>query len=235
MKKTLQTLHFLIKRYSMGIVIGFLVILSSLVISYVGFSLTDRSYPRQVVWVTPPFELIAGIFAMLIGLVLFIPDFRMALANGISRKTFFWANIPAALLFALAFSIFNLMIVLIYGHFLPISIISDLIYTHIGWVESLVLQTALYFLLVMLGRFITLIYYRSSKTVKWIVSLTPLMLIILDLQIYKSSVGESHRIIGEFVKISMGTPYRAALSMLAYSAVLCGLIFLLIRRAPLKD
>ena len=127
------------------------------------------------------------------------------------------------------------MIVLIYGHFLPISIISDLIYNHIGWVESLALQTALYFLLVMLSRVITLIYYRSSKPVKWIVSLTPLMLIILDLQIYKSSVGESHRIIGEFVKISMGTPYRAALSMLAYSAVLCGLIFLLIRRAPLKD
>ena len=37
------------------------------------------------------------------------------------------------------------------------------------------------------------------------------------------------------MKMSMGTPYRAALSMLVYSVILYGLIYLLIRRAPLKD
>lgn len=53
--------------------------------------------------------------------------------------------------------------------------------------------------------------------------------------------GSVFRAIGEYLQVSLGletgnpNPYRAAVSMLIYSILLYGLVYLLIRRAPLKD
>ncbi len=234
MNKTLQTLRYLSKGIVRMVAFGFLTTLGSLAISYLIFYLTDQNRPRLVVWVTPPFEPIAGIFAMLIGLVLFIPNFRVALANGISRKTFLLANLPSALLYAVAFSIFNLIVVLIYGRFLPISILSTMIYFHISWAEILIIQSALYILMVVVGWFITLAYYRSSVPVKWAISILPLALLLIIQQDNARGQAITNEI-RNYLSVTMLTPYRATASMLAYAVILCGLVYLLIRRAPLKD
>ncbi len=236
MKKTLQTLRYLFKSSSMGIVFGFLVILITVAISDLVYFLTDYAYNtvHPVVTLMVPFEVTAGIFALLIGLVLFIATFKVALANGISRKTFLLANLPAAWIAAAAFSIFNLVVVKVHGLFWPITTIIGWNYPQIGWAELLIFQFALYFLLITAGWFITLAYYRSSVPVKWAISVAPFVLFGL-LRVAQARSGYPiFAAILEYLLWSLSGP-RAVFSMFAYSATLCGLVYLLIRRAPLKD
>ena len=136
---------------------------------------------------------------------------------------------------AAAFSIFNLVVVLVHGLFWPINFISALFYPHAGSVGVLILQFALYFLLIVAGWFITLAYYRSSVPVKWAISLAPLGLYALLKVANARSGGATFTSIREYLHASMGNPYSATASWLAYSAILCGLVYLLIRRVPLKD
>lgn len=236
MKKTLQTLRYLFKSSSMGIVFGFLVILITVAISDLVYFLTDYAYNtvHPVVTLMAPFEVTAGIFALLIGLVLFIATFKVALANGISRKTFLLANLPAAWIAAAAFSIFNLVVVKVHGLFWPITTIIGWNYPQIGWAELLIFQFALYFLLITAGWFITLAYYRSSVPVKWAISVAPIVLFGL-LRVAQARFGYPIFVaIWEYLLWTLSFP-RAVFSLLAYSAILCGLVYLLIRRAPLKD
>lgn len=236
MKKTLQTLRYLFKSSSMGIVFGFLVILITVAISDLVYFLTDYAYNtvHPVVTLMAPFEVTAGIFALLIGLVLFIATFKVVLANGISRKTFLLANLPAAWIAAAAFSIFNLVVVKVHGLFWPITTIIGWNYPQIGWAELLIFQFALYFLLITAGWFITLAYYRSSVPVKWAISVTPIVLFGL-LRVAQARFGYPIFVaIWEYLLWTLSFP-RAVFSLLAYSAILCGLVYLLIRRAPLKD
>ena len=236
MKKTLQTFRYLFRSYVWMTCIGFLSILGGAAITDLVFQLTNRhNAVQQVVTLSAPFEITAGIFAFLTGLLLFIANFKVALANGISRKTFLLANFPIAVIAAVALSIFNMAALMVHGLFWPIELISSLIYPHTAWGGSLLLQFALFLLLIVVGWTITLTYYRCNVPTKWIVSLAPLMLIILVQQVNAQSGGAVKRAIGDYLHMSMGTPYMAALFMLAYSVILYGLIYLLIRRAPLKD
>ncbi len=236
MNKTLQTLRYLAKSSSAGIFFGFLVILGTVAVTDLVFYLTDQAYNtvHLVVSLTVPFEVTAGIFTLLIGMVLFIPDFKVALANGISRKTFLMANLPAAGIAAAAFSIFNLVVVKVHGLFWPINSIGDLSYPQAGWVAFLLLQFTLYFLLIMAGRFISLAYYRSSPPVRWAISLAPFVLFGLLIEMDIRSDGKIFEAIGAYLLWSLRFP-TALVSMLAYSAILYGLTYVLLRRAPLKD
>jgi hypothetical protein len=236
MKKTLQTLRYLAKSYSSGIFYGFLVILGTVAVTDLVFYLTDQAYNtvHPVVSLTVPFEVTAGIFTLLIGMVLFIPDFKVALANGVSRKTFLLANLPAAGIAAAAFSIFNLVVMKVHGLFWPVNSISDLSYPQSGWVTFLLVQFTLYFLLIMVGRFISLAYYRSSTPARWAISLAPFVSIALLAVADARSDGRIFEAISQYLLWSLRFP-RALLSMLAYSAILYGLVWLLLRRASLKD
>ena len=236
MNKVLQTLRYLAKSSSKGIILGFLVILSTVAISDLVYFLTDYAYNtvHPVVTLEAPFEVTTGSFALLIGLVLFIPTFKVALANGISRKTFLLANLPAAWIAAAAFSIFNLVVVKVHGLFWPIVMIIEWNYPQIGWAGLLILQFALYFLLITAGWFTTLAYYRSSVPVRWAISVAPFVLFGL-LRVAQARSGYPiFAAIWEYLLWSMRMD-RAPFTLLAYSAILCGLVFLLLRRAPLKD
>jgi len=235
MRKTLQTLRYLLKSSTTWIVIGFLVILSTVAVTDLVYDFTSRhNVVQQVVSLTVPSEFTAGVFALLLGLVLFTTNFKVALANGVSRKTFLLANLPAAGITAAAFSIFNLVVVVVHGLFWPVNLISQNIYPTISWAGLLILQFAGYFMLVAAGWFITLAYYRSSTVGKWAISLAPFVLFGLLQVADAGSGGELFAAIREYQYVSMRMD-RAPFTMLAYSAILCGLVYLLIRRAPLKD
>jgi hypothetical protein len=236
MKKILQTLRYLSKSVTGMTVIGFLCILATVAISDLVYFLTDYFYNtvHPVVTLMAPFEVTAGIFALLIGLVLFITTFKVALANGISRKSFLLANIPAAGIPAAAFSIFNLIVVKIHGLFWPINTIIEWNYPQIGWAGLLILQFTLYLLLITAGWFITLAYYRSSVPVKWAISLAPFIFYGL-LQIANARTGGTiFQAIMHYQFESMRMD-RTPFTLLVYAAILCGLVYLLLRRAPLKD
>jgi hypothetical protein len=235
MEKTFQTFRYLTKNFAVVTGIGFLVILSNVAVTELIFFLTNRyNSARQVVPLTASYEVTAGIFALLTGLVLFLVTFKVALANGISRKTFLLANLPAAGLVAAAFSIFNIVIVQVHGLFWPITSISSQIYPDISWAGSLVFQFALYFLLIVAGWFIALAYYRSSKAGRWAISLSPFVLYGLLQVIDARTGGTVFGAIEAYQRVSMQVEI-ASVTMLAYAAILCGLVYLLVRRAPLKD
>jgi hypothetical protein len=236
MKKTLPTFRYLFKAFLGLTLIGFLITLGNVAFVDLVFYLTDRAYgAHQVVPLVGPFEVTDGIFVFIISLILFIPHFKVAMANGVSRKTFLLANLPAAAIVAAALSIFNLIVVLIHRLFWPINFISELIYPQTGWAGLLILQFGLYLLLIMTGWFITLAYYRSSVPVKWAISLSPFVLYGLLKVADAHSGGAISTSIGDYFWRSMWGPDRAAVSWLAYAAILCGLVYLLLRRAPLKD
>jgi hypothetical protein len=236
MEKTLQTLRYLAKSFSGVIVIGFFVILGTVAVTDLIWQLTSSSYNsvQQVVPLTVPFEVAAGIFALLTGLLLFIMNFKVALVNGISRKTFLLANLPAAVIVAAVFSIFDLVVVKVHGLFWPVISIMDLFYPHAGWAGILILQFTLYFLLIMAGRFIALAYYRSNTAMKWVISLSPFILYGLLKVADASSGGRILAALREYRHTSMSMEW-APFTMLAYAVIMFGLVYLLIRRAPLKD
>jgi hypothetical protein len=236
MKKKLQTFRFLTKSFSSGIIFGLLAILSTVALTDIVYYLTARELAvHKVVSLTVPFEVIAGFFALLLSMALFIVNFRMILANGVSRKTFLLANLPAAIIVAAVYAVFNLTVEKVHGLFWPINSISDLVYENINWASFLIFQLSLYFLLIVFGWVITLAYYRSSVPVKWAISISPLVFLIILQQDNAHFSGDITRAIGDYLHATMGTPYSAALSMLIYGVVFCGLAYLLLRRAPIKD
>lgn len=223
------------------VVIGFLTILGNILISDVVFYLTDRYTSNTTIPVTVLYEITAGMFALLTGMVLVLNNFKVALANGISRKTFVLANLPAIAIVAAAFSIFSMVVGLIHGLFWPMNLISLQVYPQAGWIGAVVFQFALYYLGVVVGWLIALAYYRSNTPVKWVISLTPFILFGLLQVANAQSGGIIFAALGEYMRFSMGMqsqqpdPYQAALFMLIYSAILYGLIYVLLRRTPLKD
>lgn len=238
MKKVLPTLRYLLKSYSKVIVIGFLSMLVTIAITDVIFYLTDRwNTDHQIVSLTVPFELTTGIFAVMIGLLLFILNFKMMLANGVSRKSYLIANLPAALAAAAVFSLFNLASAEIHSQFWKINFIANLVYP-INWFGLLVFQFALYLFLIALGWAIALAYYRSSVPVKWIFTMSPFVLLYL---LFADQSRTLYYAIEEPLKILMGlredphNHFQAAGSMLAGFALLSGIVYLLLRRAPLKN
>ena len=240
MEKTLQTLRYLLKSISTGIVIGLIVSLGTVAASDLLFYFTAKYYPLYsktpltTVPLTVPFEFTTGIVALLIGLVLFIPDFKVALANGISRKTFLLANLLSAGTAAAAFSIFNLLVVAIHGIFWPITFSSDLLYPKIGWGFLLIWQFALYLLIILAGRLIALAYYRSSALGRWVLSIAPWALLGVWVVANARSEGALRAVLSEYLQWSLWFT-RGSPMLLVYSAILCGVAYLLIRRAPLKD
>jgi len=235
MNKTLQTIQYLVKSFSGGILFGCLIILSTIAVTDLVYFLTDRyNTVHPVVSLTVPFEATTGIFALFFGLALFIADFKVTLANGISRKTFLLSNLPTAAIAAAAFAVFTLAAVKVHGLFWPIHSISEEIYPQIGWGFLLIFQFTQYFLLITAGRLIALAYYRSSVPVKWALSLAPLVLFLV-LQQDNIRGGAITNEIRNYLSLTLSNPYKASISMLAYAILACGLIYLLIRRAPLKD
>lgn len=235
MKKLRQTLRYLNKSFSIGIIFQFPIILSTVAITDLVYFFTSRyTTVHQVVSLTVPFEFNTGIIALLFGMGLLISTFKVTLANGISRKTFLLANLPAAVIVSAIFSIFNLLVIKIHGLFWPINAISDLIFHNIRWPGFLLFQFALYLMLIMVGWFISLVSYRSGKVGKWALVGGPFaiygILKILD----ASTAGLVFKTIHDYFVWHFDFP-RVVPLLLAYSAINYALVYLLIRRAPLKQ
>jgi len=238
MDKMKQTFRYLLKSVKGITVIGFLCILGTLVFTELIFNITNNYYQaipsRHDVTLTAPLEVTAGISALLTGLIFLIVTFKVVLANGISRKTFLVANILVACFIAAAYSIFNILLVFVDGLFWPVTLSSQFFFPQIGWPGLWIFQFALYFLLITAGWFIALAYYRSSIPLKWMISLSPFVFYGLLKAVDTRLGGAIFRWINEYQHASMRMEI-APVTLLAYSILLCGLVYLLIRRAPLKD
>jgi hypothetical protein len=234
MEKILQTMRYLSTGFILMFAIGFGTLLGNVLFTNLIFHITDRAnIGRAAGPLTVPLEMTASVFALLIGLILFLSNFKVAIANGISRRTFLIANLPVALLAAAALSLLNGIVVLVHGFFWPVVSLTQLFYPQ--GAGLLLLQFGLYFLLIAAGWVISLAYYRASIPMRWAISLSPFVLIALLRMINFETGGE----VSSFIRYTLGltgqpNPYQGAAFLFLYAAMLLGATYLLIRRAPLK-
>jgi hypothetical protein len=236
MDKILQTMRYLSTGFTLMLGIAFGSLIGNALVTNLIFHLTDRSnLGRTVGPLTVPLEFTAVVFALIIGLILFLANFKVVIANGVSRRTFFLANLPVALLAAAVLALMTTVVVLVYSLFWPVMPLSLVIYPLFGWPGLLFLQWALYFMAIAAGWLISVAYYRASVAMRWVITLVPLVLITQLRAIDTQSGGA----VDAFVRTSFGlgnpsNPYQGGMFLLAYGVLLAGVVYLLIRRAPVK-
>lgn len=206
-------------------------------------------------------ELSSVIFLFIAGLNSFKTSFKFSQANNISRKTFFIGMIMGAFPIAIIMSVIDIIINRVYNIFVPCPTNFDMIYGSfrdtvmwgfnsdvIVWKQAndlftllgtTIWQFALYTMVFLIGILISLIYYRSNKLLKVIVSILPFMLIMLSRIIAVLLPISFWTKLGRFIENSFGwysrNPYMAVLSFSILGIIFAGFIYLLIRKAVIKE
>ena len=199
------------------------------------------------------------IFLFIAGLNAFKRSFYFSQANNISRKTFFKGLVMGVFPITFAMSVIDVVINRIYNNFVPSPTNFDMIYSsfrdtdmrygaRMVWTpandiytlfSTAIWQFALYSMIFLLGILITLIYYRSSKLVKVIVSVLPIALIIFSNIIYQLLPVAFWESVGALIAGAFGwesrNPYMAVLSFGILASLFSGVAYLLTRRAVVKD
>ncbi|PKO14995.1 MAG: hypothetical protein CVU39_13050 [Chloroflexi bacterium HGW-Chloroflexi-10] len=182
----------------------------------------------------------AAVFVVIVGIIFFYIQFKVLLANGVSRKTFFWANLPIFAVISAIFALFITLVTILHRFFIPMITVSQKIYTGTNLFDSTIIQFAAYFFCGVLGWLIFLAYYRSNAAMRWVITLAPFGLVGLLFVLDSAVGGKISLAIGEFLSAVMGfagsvpNPYIGVLSLLVLAAGINWVNYLLIRRAPLK-
>jgi hypothetical protein len=245
MNKILPAFKYLLKNSYSIILIGFAnVIFNAAVIDAI-FFITARQngydYLTTKPTLTMTFEYTSAIYTFVICIILFVTYFKTLVANGVSRRSIFMAYIPVILVMSIIFALWNILVMLTHWPFVDVILASQLIYPNNNLGSLLLYPTLLCFFTGVLGWLITLAYYRATNLVRWIISLAPFTLlgIFIVLNINAKGLLSSRLLLGN--KVLMGTasnphnPFIAALSLGSMSVILLAIIYLMLRRAPLRD
>lgn len=235
MNRTNQTIRYL--TYSLKwmfliellVAVGIVLLTDYIFLQTGGSDLSQSAMPGTV-------RLTAVVFSILIGFLYIRPNFRVALANGISRKTFILAYLPVAGLVAVVFAITSQLIVGVHNWIWPTpSAFGVFINFKLVWLWSFVAQAALCFLLIMSSWFISFLYYRCNTIMKWVISLLVGLIFcfpIIAPEFYSMSISPTFH---DFLMWCLFRPERFIIIMLAFSVLFYEGTYLLIYRAPLKD
>lgn len=186
----------------------------------------------------------------LLGLNFFRPYFKMFLANGISRRTFFCSLAVVLSATAAAISLAQSLSTLLLSSYNYRSIflqnyygsMQSMHYTLQIFVQQFLWQTFGYIWFAMIGLFITSLYYRMSKALKITVSIgVPILFLcvfpILDFALLSGRISHALQILYNFAcGYSNGcNPYIGIASMFVFTVVTAALAWLPIRRANVKS
>jgi len=238
MNRILQTMRYLTKSIINPTLFALVVTVAMVAISdFTFFNTGQFSLTKSQSALTMPLELTSGCFSLLIGAVIFLGNFRVSLANGISRRTFMLANLPVAMLLAAIFSIATIVITKVHNLFWPINTLSEGIMIenpNLNNAWPMIFQFSLYLFLILGGRFITSVYYRSNRWIRVILSLVPIMVFIFMLRATNGNQGVFPRVITSLFFYVI-QPENIINFLILGSLVMFALTWLVIYRAPLKD
>lgn len=196
------------------------------------------------------------IFLFVMGLVSFKESFRLFMQNGLSRKTMFSGYITALFPITVAMALFDRTTGVILsrlgtdGNYLYQDLVKILYNSrYIAdsaniqlYLEGLLFCICLYLMIIAVGLFITVAYYRMTKYMKVAVSIGVPGILFVVLPILDGAVagGAIFRFISNSISTLMGmngqaNPYIAMATFLAAFITLCCLIFLMMRKAVLKN
>lgn len=186
-------------------------------------------------------DAVAFIWIFVLGIVTFTASFKFMLANAVSRKSLFWANIFSMAIASIAWAVIITLILSIISRMnIKIIVIYTLFYNNYSVLATIVWFATIFYLLVVIGWFISMAYYRSSKGMAYLISFAPFVLSGLLIIINQSTNGKLFESIIKFIVAAMGfsgsipNPYIASFSMLLCTAIICGFNYLLIRKAETK-
>ncbi len=180
------------------------------------------------------------IVIFILGLCFFKPNFKFMLANGVTRKRFFLAAFLNLAILAAVWALGVTFFAIISKAFVKSLVLYEQLYENWDTFHTVWLF-AVFFMSGVLGWFINLLYYRSSKWMKVLISFAPFILLGLFLHTNQTSDGILARALAKFIAAAMGfatgipNPYVGAFSLLLLAIILCACNFLLIRRAELKE
>lgn len=193
-------------------------------------------------------EFVSYIFVMVAGITSFKPNLKLALANGISRKTEFTASMLSAATISVIFLAANSLIGLLFGTITTYQSDFQTMYTSSDFPNNGVygLMAAIYNVFSLFGSytfgyFVGGLYYRMSKPLKIVVSVGVPVMAFIGFPIIGVISYKNELIAGiiTYVIKTVGTiianPYLTTLWDLILAIAFLVFSFLLIRRAPLKE
>jgi hypothetical protein len=178
---------------------------------------------------------------VIMGLIMFTPGFKYVLSQGVSRKRFFLAMSLNIVILAAILALLSTIFYVITLQIANVWMIYVLIYHNQSIPGIIAWEFALLLFLGLLCWFICLVYYVSDRKTKFLVSILPFVLaslLILFNALVNGAIGNA---IGQFFITAMGlsgaapSQYIGMASMLAASVIISVPIFLLLRRAQVKD
>jgi hypothetical protein len=181
------------------------------------------------------------IFLFVVGLNAFKSSYLFLQANGITRRHYYAAGALSLVTISVAMTIFDSIVDGTLGLFITMEHgLWKLLYPGSGLVDSFLWALAINLLAVFIGWFITMVFYRSSKTIKLVISLSPAILSVLLPIVNRLFGGGIMDALKRFFLMALGlsgTPNASvgALSMVMMAVAAAGLAFLLVRRAPIKE
>jgi hypothetical protein len=198
-------------------------------------------------------EFSSVIFLFVIGLNSFKENFYFSQANNISREDYFKSLAITILPIALGMSIIDLIINRVYNVFLASPTIYDMAYGSNSfsfmfekWTQSNSIQTlfgtvmflfSFYISAFSIGLLITMIYYKCNKTMKILVSLSPLFFqAMLGIVIYFSPEfeGKSEVFIENILGINTRNSYAAVITFMCLFVITMVFVYMLVRKAVVK-
>lgn len=179
------------------------------------------------------------VFLFICGLNSFKESFKFSSANGVSRKRYFRESLLALVGTAALAALIELVLPLISQAFTRHEMLYVTLYRNTNLLAAAVWTFALFFGASLLGWLISLIYYRCNSLMKIVVSLSPVYVTALMIWLNRQTGGKIFVAIGDLISFFWGiadsNSYVAVLNFLVISILFSGLIFLLLRRAPVKE
>ena len=237
-----------------AIMILYTTILSILLLTFLLASLAMQNYGLHDL---SSLEIATMVFLFVIGLNSFREVFRMFVQNGISRKTMFFSQVIFTFILSVGMAFIDKWAVFLGSLSKKVNVnftctgFFELLYgqRYAGYtnripmhLEGFIFNICNYAALMMLGYFITILYYRMNKGQKVTVSVgVPVFLIvvlpILDSILFQRAVG---KMISSIWRVAFGfsngyNPYFGMVTGLFATAVFGGLSWLMIRKTSVKD
>lgn len=184
---------------------------------------------------------VALIWIFILGILFFIPSFKFMISNAVSRGSLFWANILSMGIISVVWAVtFTMILSLISKMHINMIVIYTLIYKDSSIIGTVVWFIAAFFMLIVIGWFVNMVYYRSDKRMAFVISFAPFVLSGILTIISHISHGKLFEVIIKFIVEAMGlsgsvsNPYIASLSMVFFAAIICVFNYLLIIKAQIK-
>lgn len=182
------------------------------------------------------------IFLFVIGLNFFKHNFLFSQANGVSRRHFYLGSLMALAAVAATLTVVGCVLDVFVRLFDPgIKDISALIYPKSSFLSGFVWTLFTNLAFMVLGWFIAMVFYRSGKALKLVISIgIPVFLFIVLPMLNEAMHGVIFDALGKSITFLMGLTFGPSiwvgvLSMFVVAAAFSGFCYLLVRRAPVKS